>query len=181
LIRERVLVLLAALLATALLSCGWIRNCGLQFDSTPSAAPSSEKEAVIAQVLRRALLEEKDIPDYGLLKGEDEVILFNRIGWGDSAKVLTGGGLPETDEVEFFLLSRDAMTELADCWSGDILYLYVDVISIDENEATVSLSMEWARSSRSTLLHLCGGGYVLLYRKQDGEWIFDRVVTSHIS
>jgi hypothetical protein len=128
--------------------------------------------------LKRTLVDGKGFPHFGWHRSKDEVVLLDSYTFGDSVEVLTAGALPEADKIKFILLSKKQMKELADCQGRDFVYLHIDVeVSIDE-KAIVAIWMAWVQSGRSRVAPRSSGGYRLLYRKQDGVWVFEKVLSA---
>jgi hypothetical protein len=128
--------------------------------------------------LGRVLTNGKGFNGYGWRGEDDEVVLLDTIGLGDSTEALTARDLPESDKVKFILLSPEQMKKLADCWGGYFKYHRVEIIHLDDEEAIIGIWEAWAHGSRSRWTPASCGGYRLLYRKQDGEWVFEKVLSS---
>jgi hypothetical protein len=150
----------------------------MDLEHTRPATPTTEKEALISMALRRVMVDGKGVNNYGWRGEEDEIALLNAIGLGDSAEALTARALPESDKVKFILLSPEQMKRLADCWGGYFVYHRVEIIDLRDEEAIIGIWEAWAHGSRSGWPPAGGGGYRLLYRKQQGEWVFEKVLSA---
>ena len=148
----------------------------IEFPLIPTSAtvPENDREVIVAKALRRAFIEEKDVPDYGLIRDPQRILVSNQMGGGRSWEPLTSGALPHSDTVKFILLSPRQIERLAFCM-GDFVYVQVGRPEIKGDSAAVVVSTDWATSSRSQVIYLSGGAYKLVYLKKDGEWVFERV------
>lgn len=165
-------------------ACGAGTGCFLaDRPATEFPTPADDRDALIAQALGRAVIEEKDIPDYALLQDASRIVVSNTTNpfqEGGATVTFTADALPESGEVEFILLSPEEIQRRAD-EQGDFAYLFVGNVEVDGAAATIEVGTTWARSKDSTVFYLSGGGYRLRYQKQDGRWVFQEIVTSWIS
>jgi hypothetical protein len=143
---------------------------------TSPTAPVNDMEVLVSKTLRRAVIDQKDMPGYEYLSDGDRIIVSSRIGSGPSAASFTAGGLPYSEDLEFVLLSPEQIKQLASL-RGDFPYVSVEMFVMEGRKATVQIGVTWGTSRWSNQWHP-SRGYILLYRKQGGEWVFDKVITS---
>ena len=120
-----------------------------------------DKVAIIRLTLERALID-KEIPDYELIKDNENIIL--------STANIDANLVVEIPGTNLILLTPDKIQEKADR-EGDFLYLRFEPIEMKDSEVIVSLSNNWAVSKDSENLYLSGGGFRIEYQKIDGKWV----------
>jgi hypothetical protein len=143
--------------------------------TTTPAEPENDSEMVISRAVNRALIEQKDLPGYELIRERDRIVISNQIGSGPSGETFGAGGLPDSPEIAFTLLSPNQIERLASL-RGDFPYLCILMLTIEEETATIQLGVLWAKSRWSHDMHP-RRGYILLYHKKDAEWVFEEVIT----
>ena len=153
--------------------------------STP-AFPLNDEEMLIAEALRRAVVDEKDIPGYEVLARMDTLVVRSEFYLDGRIRAFSAGGLPHTDKIRFVLLSRKHLTQLARL-KGQLSYLFVEGVTINGDEATIHIGVASVGISSSGSTWLEGDlwsyskGYVLLYKKQAGTWHFVEVITAWVT
>ncbi len=153
----------------------------------------SDIKELVYRSLKRAVVAEKDIPDYILFwkkhriyvsnAYQTEVVTFtNTQEWMSSASFLKSEEVPpRINHVEFCLKSREELQHIADQTKEDFLHLSFSMIQIDESTATIKIDNTWISHKRSKNVYLSGGGYTAIYHKVDGKWRFERITESWIS
>lgn len=143
--------------------------------------PRNERDGLIAMALTRAVIDEKDIPDYNLLRNKNRIILSMTTGEGE---LIGPSALPASDTVRFILLGEEAIQQYADSW-GDFLYLHVNRVYVHNDTARVDVSTTWAVDTsdrrNETEWPLSGGGYRLEWIRQAGAWTFTEIRMMWIS
>lgn len=120
-----------------------------------------DKRTAIKSALEFALIK-KQIPDYGLIKDKQNVIL-------SSENVPANADL-KLAEFKISFLSPDKIQEKADR-EGDFLFLSFGEIIANGNNMFVVLKNSWIKSRTSKMLYLSGGGMFLEFQKKDGKWV----------
>ena len=165
----------------ALSSCSYSSMTALMEPTLP-ASPHNDEEMVIAEALRRAVVDEKDIQGYQMLRDKATVVLESEFQTNRGPQSLTSGALPHTDKVRFVLLSHRQLDRLAQL-RGELSWLSVERVDLAGDTATIQLGVNSNRkmSEGSTWLEVGWGmgqseGYILSYRKEDGAWHFVKVL-----
>ncbi len=149
-------------------------------------APKTDKEILISRTLRRAVLDEKDIPDYGLIKNKKRIFLSNRVVlfWQKTAPSDTINicAIPADKNVKIILATLDEIQRLADI-ENDFLYLSFGKIEIEGKIAKVEIATQWAvsRKNYGKKVYMSGGGYELQFIQENGKWRFDKIGKTWIS
>lgn len=126
---------------------------------------NADKQAAIKSALELALIK-KQIPDYGLIKDKQNVVL-------SSKNVPTNADL-NLSGVNILLLSPDKIQEKADR-EGDFTFLSFGEITANGDKMFVVITNTWVKSRTSKMLYLSGGGMFLEYQKKDGKWVGNNV------
>ncbi len=122
------------------------------------------------QLALRRVVEERAVPDYGLLPDSQVMVVLKR----DSS--ITPRILPQTSKVRFLLLTADQIRLLADRYDH-FGYLVVSVDRIEGDGAIVGAGTTWAPSKRRPgTLYMSGGSCAWQYRKRDGGWHFEKTL-----
>jgi hypothetical protein len=138
---------------------------------TVPKSPKDDKEMLISHSLRRAVIEERDIPGYDRLENKDRIVICSEMLGTEPREHFSPGALPISDRVAFMLLSPEEIRRLGFCKKG-FVYLYVSYVTISESTATLELVVSRAPiwKDRGEFHGSWAGGYELLYSKRDGEW-----------
>lgn len=154
--------------------------------NSPALKRKTDVDDLIHAAIRHAVVVERDIPDYGLIRNKRCFVLQNVRGpfleWSadppEPLDSISFGYAPQFEHVRIVLASPSEITEFAE-GSGDFLYLVIGTIEIAADSARIDIGLNWAQSnqSRSRIAHLSGGGYRLAFRKRNDEWVFDRVIS----
>lgn len=147
---------------------------------------NSDKSILIFQALNKSVVEDKDVADYGLIKDKKKLYVLDK--WyssffgttEDEVKKypLSADEVPSRiSSVEFCLKSEQELQEIADKTSA-FIYLSIGDIEITGDIAKVGIATGWKGKSGSKTAYLSGGGYVLQYKKINGDWVFDKMLRS---
>lgn len=147
---------------------------------------NSDKSILIFQALHKSVVEDKDVADYKLIKDKRKIYVLNK--WyssffgptKDEVKEypLSADDVPSRiSDVEFCLKSEQELQEIADKTSA-FMYLSFGDIEITGDIAKVGIATGWKGKSDSKTVYLSGGGYVLQYKKINGDWVFEKVLRS---
>tara|TARA_R100000306_G_C4345769_1_gene127575 strand:- start:24 stop:473 length:450 start_codon:yes stop_codon:yes gene_type:complete len=143
----------------------------------------SDKKELIYKILKRAVVEEKDIPDYSLINDKKKIYiqdLWIESFWSEKPPktflVRSTEIPPQINGVSFCLKSKSEMQIIADNTSG-FTYLTLGVIKIDNNSATIGIDHGFQTKTNSNKVILAGGGYVWQFKKVNGEWMFDKILS----
>lgn len=141
----------------------------------------TDRQKIIYHLLEKAVVSEKDIPDYGLHKNktrfyvlDKELISLNKAPHWEYKPIDNAEKPMRIQNVEFCWKSKEVLQEIANK-TDDFLYLALQDIQIQGNKATVKINNNWLTSAknRGKYIHMSGGGYMLQLIKEDNEWILD--------
>ena len=173
---KRQLALCCTILAFAAPNCGPSLRTGFDrlFPVSPEA-PRTDAEILLRMALRRAVVDEKAVPDYGLLPDPHKIVLLK------SDSVVTARIVPASDSIRFIILSPDEVQEFADRYDH-FVYISVGVGPVAGDSAWAGVATRWARSrKRPGIVYLSGGSCAWQYRKRDGTWTFEKTLACIIS
>lgn len=147
----------------------------------------SDKKELIYKILKRAVVEEKDVPDSDLIKDKQKIYIENvyyGAFLGNEAKKtfpINSSEIPsEINGVSFCLKSKAEMQKIADKTSA-FLYLNFAQIKIVGDIATIGISTNWQPTTNSKVVYLSGGGYVWQFKKINEKWEFDKILSQWVS
>lgn len=144
--------------------------------------PAQETPVLIQKILEYALTSENKVPDYNLLKNKNKVVVsravinkFQSDGQDFHFDLYPKETFPEkAGAVKINALPKPEIQMLADR-KGDYLYLQIGAISITGDRAEIGISTQWAVSKKTrNKVYMSGGGYVLEFIKENGEWKFNQ-------
>lgn len=154
----------------------------------------SDLKELVYKSLKRAVVIQKDIPDYRLLWKKHKIYVAdeyqtednhfqNRNNWEESLQYLTSNDIPyKIENVSFCLKSKKELQKIANRTWEDFLHISFSLIDIKEKNATIKINNTWIVSNKhSNKIYLSGGGYVAIYVKIDGKWEFKKIKSSWIS
>lgn len=150
-------------------------NCANTADFTID----SDKKQLIYWALQRAVVKNRDIPDYRMIKDKQKIFVENTLQtnfFKDTVNnELRKYEVPAAiDDVQFCLKSIAELQEIANRTS-DFMYLSLGEVRIDTNYATIGIANSWmvsAKSMKAGEIYLAGGGYILKFYKMNGKWIY---------
>jgi len=152
-----------------------IRETLPKLTPTVPEAPQSDADVLMQLALRRAVVDEKAVPDYGLLPDPTIIVVVRH----DSS--ITPRILPQSSGVRFLILSREEIRRLAD-QHGHFVYLDVSAWRIEGDSGQAGASTHWAASRRNRgIVYMSGGSCAWQYRKRDGVWHFEKTLGCLIS
>jgi len=142
----------------------------------------TDRQKIIYHLLEKAVVTEKDIPDYGLHKNKSqfyvlnkEIKRINKAPFYDYVPLAKNEMPTKIGAVSFCWKTQNELQTIAD-ETNDFLYLSLGEIQINGNKASVRLNNEWITSEKNKgkYTYMSGGGYELPLIKEDNEWIIDR-------
>ena len=170
------------LLLVLFTGCVSIQKAVQRLPATTPGVPHSDKELLVSLAIKRAVVDERDITDYNLLPNKGKIIVSSvtmplTVRDTGHRDILSAGALPATDSVQFVLLSPAELQRLADK-IGSFVYLQPGSIAVEGDTAKVELGTTWKSKQGSRVVYLSGGGYQLQYVHKQGQWYFDRALSS---
>jgi len=154
----------------------------------------SDLKELIFKSLKRAVVTEKDIPDYQLIWIKHRIYVENEYqknksditseeDWQASVSYLKSNEIPsQIEDVSFCLKSKPELQKIADRTWENFLHLSFRLIKIEGREATVKIDNTWIVSKHTKKkFFLSGGGYTCVYMKVNGKWQFEKITMSWIS
>ena len=168
---KRSLVLCCSILASVGLGCGPSLKDGFA-RLTPAVPeePRTDVEVLLRMALRRAVVDARGVPDYGLLPDPHKIVVLKR----DS--LITPRILPLSDSVRFVILSPEEIRQFADRYDH-FVYVTVIVGPLAGDSDWVSASITWASSKkRPRMVYMSGGSCTWQYRRRGGTWTFDHSI-----
>ena len=146
-----------------------IRAALLNLPATPAEPSRTDADTLLQLALRRTV-EERAVPDYGLLPDSQAVVVLRR---NDS---ITPRILPQSSRVRFLLLTLDQIRDLADRYDH-FVYVTVSLGKIEGDSAIVGAGTTWAPSKkRPGTVYMSGGSCAWQYRKREDGWHFERTL-----
>ena len=153
-----------------------------QFDytsiSTNEFKADTNKKQLIYEILNRAFIEKKDIPDYNLIKNKKRIYIcdFYLPNFKKRNKItLNKSEIPsKINGVEFIFKSEKEIQYIAD-ETNDFLCSTIKHLEINGKKAKIGLSNNWVMSKKNKgkYAFMSGGMYILSFIKVNGRWIFD--------
>ncbi|HBY69540.1 MAG TPA: hypothetical protein DEG69_18410 [Flavobacteriaceae bacterium] len=149
---------------------------------------NTDKKQLIYAILERAVVSKKDIPDYQLISNKNKIYINNvsytRFFGGmtkpNESQVFVSE-IPSTiGDVQFCLKSESELQAIANK-TDDFLYLTLGSIKITDETAKIGLSNSWIvkKRNKGKYVMMSGGGYILTFKKVNGEWVFDETKPVH--
>ena len=172
-------------------------NCGIN-----TYEMDSDLKELVYKTIKRAVVVEKDIPDYNLLWKKHRIYILdeyqlvptivtqkvdsiNKIITFNSErniKHFKTGEIPnKIGNVSFCLKSKIDLQKISNKTREDFLHLSFSFIKIEGNIATVKINNSWIVSKHRKKGYLSGGGYTCTFKKINGKWEFDELISSWIS
>jgi len=153
----------------------------------------TDLKELVYKSLERAFVKEKDIADYIFLWKKHRIYVSNEYqssetdfknneDWNEAVSYLKPNDVPDSiGDVMFSVKSRDELQKISNRTWEDFLHASFSLIRIDENMATVKINNTWIVSKHHKVVYLAGGGYTCIYKKINGSWEFQKIVSSWIS
>ena len=141
----------------------------------------TDKKQLIYEILKRAVVSTKDIPDYQLISYINNVVYSKFFGGFDKPleSSIERSEVPnKIGNVQFCVKSKSELQKIADR-TDDFLYLTLGNIKIKEDTATIGLMTSWAvsKENKNKRIMMSGGGYVWEFKKKDGTWKFVKAIS----
>jgi len=168
-------------------------NCGTasytssnHFDCKQSSdfKADTDRKQLIYMILNRAVVENKDIADYQLIKDKKKIYILDRYYSAftgptrPKSYLLDSNNIPnQIEDVKFCLKSKNELQKIAD-ETIPFTYLTFANIKINENTATIGISNGWQAQTNGNIAYLSGGGYVWQFKKVEGTWEFDKILSN---
>jgi hypothetical protein len=192
------------LLIIILVSCSrplYIKDKHFNCNNKESRIDSDLKELVY-KAIKRAVVIERDIQEYNSIWKKHRIYVLNEY---QSIETLTTQNIDSIEKVikfnsvrdkkyfkpneipnkinnvKFCLKSKSELQKIADKTWEDFLYLSFDLIEIKGKTATIKINNTWNVSKHSKKIYLSGGGYTCIYKKINGEWKFEKIVSRWMS
>ncbi len=143
---------------------------------------SMDRQAIIKKILTRAVVDEKDIPDYPLIEDKSHIYIL-ATGYshflGDTETfIVNEDDVPnKIKDVQFCLKSEAELQKIADN-TYPFLYLTLGEFTLEGDIATIGLINGWQPQKNSKTIFLSGGGYVWKLKKINGDWTFTDIVVN---
>lgn len=178
--------MLLLILLISLTSCGTkFYTSSNYFDCRQSSDFKADtvKKQLIYKILNRAVVENKDIADYQLIKDKKKIYILENF-----YSAFSGATMPEScllnpndipnqiQDVRFCLKSRNELQKIADK-TTPFTYLTFANFKITENIATIGIANEWQAQTNGNVVYMSGGGYVWQFKKIKGSWEFDKILS----
>ncbi|OSY86960.1 hypothetical protein WH52_13755 [Tenacibaculum holothuriorum] len=154
----------------------------------------SDLKELVYKSLKRAVVTQKDIPDYRLLWKKHRIYVASEYhdtkkhyptisDWKKDAKNLKPNEVPNSiNNVSFCLKTQKELQKIANKTWENFLHLSFKLIKIEENKATIKINNTWIVSNKHPKTsYLSGGGYVLLFKKSNNNWEFEKIEAAWIS
>ncbi len=143
---------------------------------------SMERQAIIKKILTRALVDEKDIPDYHLIEDKSHIYIlatgYSHFLGNTETFIVNEDDVPnKIKDVQFCLKSEAELQKIADN-TYPFLYLTLGEFTLEGDIATIGLINGWQRQKNSKIIFLSGGGYVWKLKKINGDWTFTDIVVN---
>jgi hypothetical protein len=141
-----------------------------------------ERQAIIKKILTRALVDEKDIPDYHLIEDKSHIYIlatgYSHFLGNTETFIVNEDDVPnKIKDVQFCLKSEAELQKIADN-TYPFLYLTLGEFTLEGDIATIGLINGWQRQKNSKIIFLSGGGYVWKLKKINGDWTFTDIVVN---
>ncbi len=182
-------------LGVVMLSCSSFKYTRKAFfDQKPHEYQmNSDVKTLIYLCLERAVVNEKDIPDYSLIADKTHIYVHNVFylengGFvtpeelNSSPVVIEENDIPaQISGVKFCLKSKPELQDIANQSRQDFMYINFNLIIIDNEKAFIQVSNKWMVNQNSNTSYLSGGAYSCLFKKINGRWVFDKIAKMIIS
>lgn len=159
-----------------------------QFFNCPSNdayQADTDFKQLVYTALEMALVEQKDIPDYRLVKDTTKFYVLDtyfkkqerqrhyagpKIHWSEP---FTSTDVPtQIGEVQFCLKSEEELQTIANR-TGKFLYISIGDVDIKEDSAVMGIHISWKREQGSRVISMSGGGVIRHFKKVAGKWMLD--------
>jgi len=138
--------------------------------------------------LSRAVVNQKDIPDYKSIWDKSKIYVLNEYLTKEPSELTSAGEGREQFEpnevpmqigdIRFSLKTKEELQTIANRSGQDFMFLAFRAIIIDGDEAIVWLSNSWMVKERSKHFYTSGGYYKLQFRKNRDKWEIVKILES---
>ncbi|MCL6296359.1 hypothetical protein [Jejuia spongiicola] len=153
------------------------------YNRTSDFKADTDTKQLIYAILERAVVSKKDIPSYKLIKDKMNIYINNVSYskfhyWLDKPQenLIDPKDVPtQIEKVRFCIKSKLEIQAISDK-TDDFLYLIIGNIVINNETAKIGLSNNWvvSKKNKGKYAIMSGGGYILTFKKINGNWIFDK-------
>jgi len=153
------------------------------YSTTAPQPPTNDREVIISKALRHALIDEKDIPDYSLIKNKEKIAIRKQVDPSEDSMMnfeLSSHYIPKSNDVSFVLLSKEELQCIANDY-GEFVYVYISKIEINNSKASVELGTGWVTPDNYKGIIMSGGWYKQIYTKENGNWKLEKTTDVWIS
>lgn len=160
------------------------------FNCKPSSDfdPSGDKQGLIYQILKKALIEDKDLPEFKFILDKTQIYIvketpedffkYTEEGIEIINEPLTASDIPfSIGDINFCLKSKTELGEIAK-HTEDFIYIALGSFRSDGKIGRIGISTNWQAPPESGHVHLTGGGYVAEYVKEAEQWKFSSILQS---
>ena len=143
----------------------------------------TDKKQLIYKILNRAIITNRDIPDYQMIKDKKKIYILDTYYsafFGETeikSYPLNPANIPnQIGNVKFCLKSKTELQKIADK-TEPFTYLTFAKININENIATIGIDNGWQGQTNGNTVYMSGGGYIWQFKKMNGTWEFDKILS----
>ncbi|KAA9340165.1 nuclear transport factor 2 family protein [Adhaeribacter soli] len=162
----------------------------LGFKPAAREKAKTDEQVLIELILHRGLVERDKVADYRLFKNKKKFYISRRVYESVFSELdadfvfadYAAERFPKrVGKIKIAALTEEELQKKADK-KGDFLYLSISDIKIEGDRAQIGLSLNWKVSKNTKgIIHMSGGGYILEYVKENGQWKFNRELRNWIS
>jgi hypothetical protein len=156
------------------------------FPKTNNFKLETDRQKLIYTILERAITK-KDLPDYNRIKDPSRIyILDHSYAYFFGTDELEMQRLDDADipsrinEVRFCMKSDDELQAIADK-EGKYMYFSIGQLEINDSTATIGLTNSWKVPNNSKEVMMSGGGYVWRLKKENDQWVFEKIIHNFVS
>ena len=155
---------------------------------TNSFDPLDDKHGLILEILKKAVITDKDIPDYRFIDDKKRIYVVDTTP--DNFFRFIEGGVevskerldfddipPKIQSVHFCLKTPDELAEIA-AQTDDFIYLAIGNVKVDGRVGRIGISSNWQTPKGSSRTYLSGGGYIAEFVKEADAWKFSSILQS---
>jgi hypothetical protein len=134
---------------------------------TETATPDDAADALLAVALNRALVTPKDLPDINLVESGPEIVVRSTIP--NSKFSVRPRALPKVHGKNVVLLSK-AEIEARAAERGDVYFVMIDNLKIENDAATFTIGTGMATSPSRPVLCCCVA--IVEFARAGGVWTY---------
>lgn len=160
------------------------------FDCPTSNAfdPNDDRHALIYEILRKALIDDKDLPDFKFIEDKQQIYIVDKTpetffrsiegGVEVAREQLTSNDIPALIKNTRFCIKSPAELEEIALKTDDFIYIAIGNIVTDGKIGRIGISTNWQTPPESSRVYLSGGGYIAEYVKEAEHWKFSSILQS---